>query len=88
MAIAYTGGFSVSQSASSNRVSFATQPSALQLSMESIAGLNYQVLRSTDLITWESLGPVVTGNDSPLNWSVSTAELPQAYFRIQITDAP
>jgi hypothetical protein len=88
MAGTYVGGFSVSQSAAANRITFATQNSALQLSIPSLTGLNYQILRSIDLINWESLGPVITGNDSPLNWSVPTDDLPQAYLRIQITDAP
>jgi hypothetical protein len=88
MAIAYVGGFSVSQTTSSSRISSVMQPSALQLSIPSLSGLNYQMLRSTDLINWESFGPVITGNDSLLNWSMSTTDISQAYFRIQITDAP
>jgi hypothetical protein len=84
----YLGGFSVSQTASSSRISSVIQPSALQLSIPSLAGLNYQMLRSTDLSDWESFGPVITGSDSILNWSLSTLDLSRAYFRIQITDAP
>jgi hypothetical protein len=40
------------------------------------------------LPTIPSYGPTTAGNGSVIYWNVPTADLPQAYFRVQVTDAP
>lgn len=88
MAAAYSGGFTVNPNTWSNRVSVATQGTGLRMTLPSLAGLDYQLLRSTDLVNWENLGPVLSGDDLELGWSVSTTDAQPAFFRLQITDSP
>jgi hypothetical protein len=56
--------------------------------MPSLAGMDYEVLWSTDLINWQSLGTATPGDGTTLNWTIPTASPPAAYFRIQISGAP
>jgi hypothetical protein len=88
MSGAYVGGFTVNQNASANRIACNTQNSTAQLSIQSSAGFNYQLLSSSDLMNWQAVSPVTPGDDSVLVWSVSTTDATHAFFRIQITDAP
>jgi hypothetical protein len=88
MAAAYTGGFTVNPNAWSNRVSVATQGAAMRLSVRSLAGLDYQLLRSTDLANWENFGPVLSGDDLDIDWSISLTDSQRAFFRLQIADSP
>jgi hypothetical protein len=88
MASSYSDSFVLNQTDWPNRLSFTATASALQLAIPSLTGMDYQVLWSTDLINWRSLGPVTPGDGTTLNWTVSTASPPAAYFRIQISDAP
>ena len=84
----YTGGFTVNQSAAANRITWNTQGANAQLSVLSVSGFSYQLLRSDDLANWEALSPVTPGDGSVFSWSVTTTDTPQAFFRIQIIDAP
>jgi hypothetical protein len=88
MSDAYVGGFTVNQNAAANRIACNAQNSTAQLSIQSAAGFNYQLVSSGDLVNWQAVSPVTPGDDSVLVWSVSTTNAPQAFFRIQITDAP
>jgi hypothetical protein len=88
MASSYSGSFVLDQTGWPNRLSFTTTASTLQLAMPSLTGMDYQVLWSTDLINWQSLGPVTPGDGTTLNWTIPMASPPAAFFRIQISDAP
>jgi hypothetical protein len=88
MVSSYSGSFVLDQTGWPNRLSFTTTASALQLAIPSLTGMVYQVLWSTDLINWQSLGTATPGDGTTLNWTIPTASPPAAYFRIQISDAP
>jgi hypothetical protein len=88
MASGYSGSFVLDQTGWPNRLSFTATASTLQLAMPSLAGMDYEVLWSTDLINWQSLGTATPGDGTTLNWTIPTASPPAAYFRIQISGAP
>jgi hypothetical protein len=88
MAGSFSGSFVLSQTEWPNRVSFTPTASALQLAIPSLIGMDYQILWSTDLINWQSLGPVIPGDGTTLNWTIPTANPPADFFRIQISGAP
>jgi hypothetical protein len=88
MASSYSGSFVLDQTGWPNRLSFTATASTLQLAMPSLAGMDYEVLWSTDLINWQSLGTATPGDGTTLNWTIPTASPPAAYFRIQISGAP
>jgi hypothetical protein len=88
MASSFSGSFVLSQTEWPNRVSFTSTASALQLAITSLTGMDYQLLRSTDLINWQSLGTVIHGDGTTLNWTIPTANPPNAFYRIQISGAP
>jgi hypothetical protein len=88
MASSFSGGFVLSQTDWPNRLSFTSTASALQLTITSLTGMDYQLLRSTDLINWQSLGTVIHGDGTTLNWTMPTANPPNAFYRIQISGAP
>jgi hypothetical protein len=88
MASSYSGSFVLNQTGWPNRLSFTAATSTLQLAIPSLTGMDYQVLWSTDLINWQSLGPVTPGDGTTLNWTIPTANPPAAFFRIQVSAAP
>jgi hypothetical protein len=88
MASSYSGSFVLSQTDWPNRLSFIQTASTLQLSIPSLTGMDYQLLQSTDLKNWQSLGPVTVGDGTTLTWTIPTANPPAACFYLQISEAP
>ena len=55
--------------------------------MPSLAGMNYQLLWSTNLVNWQAAGPALPGNGTTLNWNLSTSG-PAGFYRMQISETP
>jgi hypothetical protein len=87
MGAAYAGSFDISQT---------SWPATMQLSgtvgspvcaMPSLAGMNYQLLWSTNLVNWQAFGTALPGNGTTLNWNLSTSGASE-FYRMQVSETP
>jgi len=88
MPASYADGFNLSPTTLTNRLTLAPKASSWDFSIPSAVGFNYQLFRSTNLIDWESLGPITNGNGSVLLWSVPRTGDRRVFFQTQINDGP
>src|SRR5690242_1142529 len=65
-------GFSISVAGTSNLVQFATT-----------SGIQYDVLRSTDLSSWTTVSTVTSPISGQLNFHASNPPQPAAYYRLR-----
>ena len=87
MAAAYAGSFDLSQT---------SWPATMQLSgtlgspvcaMPSLAGMNYQLLGSTNLVNWQAIGTALPGNGTTLDWNLPTLGT-SGFYRMQVSETP
>jgi hypothetical protein len=53
------------------------------LNWNGISGVTYQVLWSTNLVTWQPLGSSIPGNSGPMEYSMPAGSNSQEFFQIQ-----
>jgi hypothetical protein len=51
----------------------------------SLAGMNYQLLSSTNLVNWQAVGAQIAGDGTTLSWNLSTLGL-AGFYRIQVSE--
>jgi len=61
------------------------QGSGLNLSWYGLEGVSYQILISTDLISWRSYGTAEIGTNGPMNLSLPFGIDPASFFRFSIS---
>jgi hypothetical protein len=87
MAAAYTGSFDLSQTSWPGTMQFSATSGGAMCMITSLAGMNYQLLESTNLVNWQAVGAALSGSGATLNWNLSTSGT-AGFYRIQASETP
>ena len=70
------------------RLTLAREGTALRLTHATVSGMQYELQRSDDLLTWEPLSAGTPGDGSPIEHEVGEANGGSGFFRVLVTEAP
>ena len=87
MAAAYAGSFDISQTSWPNTIQFSAAGGGAVCAMPSLAGMNYQLLVSTNLVNWQASGLALPGTGTTLDWNLSTLGS-AGFYRVQVSETP
>ena len=87
MGAVYTGSFDLSQTNWPGTMQFTMTGASAACAMSSLAGMNYQLLSSTNLVNWQAVGAALSGNGTTLTWNLSTLGA-SGFYRMQVSEAP
>jgi hypothetical protein len=87
MAAAYSGSFDISQTGWPGVIQTSRTGRSLVCAIPSLAGMNYQLLESTDLVNWQAAGTALAGDGTTLVWNLSISGT-AGFYRIQVSETP
>jgi hypothetical protein len=85
MAAAFAGSFDLSRTNWPGAMQWSGLAGGAACAIPSLAGMNYQLLSSTNLVNWQAVGAQIAGDGTTLSWNLSTLGL-AGFYRIQVSE--
>jgi hypothetical protein len=87
MTAAFTGSFDINQTNWPGVIQPSITGGGMVCAIPSLAGMNYQLLWSTNLVNWQAAGTALSGDGTTLAWNLSTLGT-ASFYRIQVSETP
>lgn len=87
MATAFTGSFDISRTNWPGVIQSSLTGAGMVCAIPSLAGMNYQLLWSADLVNWQAVGTALSGDGTIMTWNLSPRGTVGFYW-IQVTETP
>jgi hypothetical protein len=87
MAVAFTGSFDISRTNWPGVIQSSRTAGGMVCAIPSLAGMNYQLVWSADLVNWQVVGMPLSGNGATLTWNLSPSGT-AGFYKIQVTETP
>jgi hypothetical protein len=87
MATAFTGSFDISRTNWPGVIQSSLTGGSMACAIPSLAGMNYQLLWSADLVNWQPVGTALCGDGTTMTWNLLPSGT-SGFYKIQVTETP
>jgi hypothetical protein len=87
MAAVFTGSFDINQTNWPGVIQSSRTSGGMACAIPSLAGMNYQLLWSADLVNWQAVGAALCGDGTTETWNLSPSGT-AGFYKLQVTETP